>query len=182
MLRTIMATVICFSCLSFGKNLHLIDQDSTNGFQIYRYGQPSKKEMEEMKALGITEVMVLSGDADAKGNEKDFGFKIFYNEKQSEKEPVSKVFLDKFDKWVEEAKDTGKKIAFRCECGCHRTGRLAAYYQMKYQNLTYEDATAIMDEHGSLMFLHRQLWPQVKSMEEYIQGKSCTQKIKYCLN
>lgn len=171
--------LIAFSFNAHAKNLHLIDQD-TNGYQIYRYGQPNKTDMEEMKKLGITEVMILSGDADQKGNEKDFGFNVVYNEKQDPGVPVTKAFLKKFDQWVEDSKDTGKKIAFRCECGCHRTGRLAAYYQMKNQNITSDDAIAIMNEHGSWMIFHRNLYPQVRAMEEYIQNKPCDQN-EYCL-
>lgn len=161
------------------KNLHLIDS-APNGFKIYRYGQPSGKEFMEMKLLGIREVMILSGDGYKKSNEQERGFEVIYNERQSDDIPVTKEFLGFFDAWVADAKKNGKSIAFRCECGCHRTGRLAAYYQMKYQGLEADDAIAIMDEYGSLMFLHRALYPQVRALKNLIEGKECGEDLKYC--
>lgn len=181
-MKFIVLMILGFSALSWGSNLHLIEQDKDNGFAIYRYGDPNAKDIAEMKSLGISEVMVLSGNAFDKENEGGVGgLKVFYNEEQDPNIPVTEDFLKTFDKWVEDAKDTGKKIAFRCECGCHRTGRLAAYYQMKYQNLTYEDATIIMNAHGHWMLFHRNLWPQVKAMEDYINGKPCSVEQKYCV-
>lgn len=161
------------------KNLHLIDE-GPNGFKLYRYGQPSQEEFKEMIDLGIKDVMVLSGDGYKKGNEMSHGLEIVYNQKQDDDVPLTKEFLNFFDAWVKDAKRTGKKIAFRCECGCHRTGRLAAYYQMKYMGLTSDDAIAIMDEYGSLMFLHRQLYPQVRALNDLINGRPCGEDPKHC--
>ncbi len=128
--------------------------------------------------------MVLSGTA----NKHEYKYqtecptlKVVYNEEQSTTVPVSARFLSFFDNWVGEAKAEGKKIAFRCECGCHRTGRLAAYYQMKYQKLTTADATVIMMKHGKFMWTQPQLVPQVRDLSSYIGGQPCEEREKYCV-
>lgn len=166
------------------KNIHLIDYEKDSGFAIYRYGGPDKKGVEGLCALGVDEVMVLSGDAsdhEYKYQEACPNLKVIYNYKQSANIPLTVDFLNFFDQWVADAKANGKKIAFRCSCGCHRTGRLAAYYQMKYQKLVDADAIAIMLKHGKYMFLHPQLKPQVRALKDYLLGKPCEEEKKHCV-
>jgi protein-tyrosine phosphatase len=168
---------------SYGRNLHLVDQ-LPNGFRLYRSGVPSKGNLREYNELGIQEIAVLSGDA--KHHELKYpdlvpGLEVVYNEKQDSGEPLTVSFLEWFDDWIQEARLEGKKIAIRCRCGCHRTGRLAAYYQMKYQDLRADDAILIMNELGKHMFLHRDLKHQVKALEDYLNGCPCSQKSKYCV-
>ncbi len=154
-----------------GGNLHLIDKDTT-GFAIYRSGYPSAKMMKSYCELGISEMMVLSGNADEyeESLSKECPtLKVIYNKKQEASTPVDSKFLQKFDNWVTKAKKNGKKIIFRCNCGCHRTGRLAAYYQMKYQNLSATDAKIIMRDHGKWMFLFPYLNDQVDDLQNYIK-------------
>jgi protein-tyrosine phosphatase len=149
-------------------NLHLIEQ-LPNGFAIYRSGKPRVEDLDRFKRLGITEIAVLSGNAEKhelKHREVYPELEVVYNEKQTHRRLPDETFLDWFDQWVEDARQTGKKIAFRCNCGCHRTGRLAAYYQMRWQNLTYEDAAIIMKKHGRRMFFYPHLFDQVKVLEE----------------
>ncbi len=166
----------------FGKNLHLIDQ-LPNGFKIYRSGAPSENDLREYSELGIEEIAVLSGDAGRR--ESRFqrlvpDLEVVYNEKQDDEIPLTNAFLEWFDDWVTEAREEGKVIAFRCRCGCHRTGRLAAYYQMRYQGLGAEAAIGIMNQLGRNMFLHPGLEPQVRALEDYIQGRPCSQEQKFC--
>lgn len=177
--------LITFSLPTFAENLHLIDSDDVNGFSLFRSGKPGMDDMKNFCKLGIEEIMVLSGDA----NKYEFKYhdicptlKVVYNEVQNPKTPLTKSFIEKFDQWVTEAQLKGKKIAFRCDCGCHRTGRLAAYYQMKYQHLTVEDAQAIMDKHGKYMAFQKQLIPQTQALFDYIKGKSCSVPVKYCVD
>ncbi len=168
---------------ALANNLHLIESRA-NGFALYRTGAPDKKEVKELCDLGIQEIMVLSGDAEKhelKYQDECPTLKVIYNEKQSDDIALTKGFLNDFDTWVTDAQATGKKIAFRCVCGCHRTGRLAAYYQMKYQNITSVDAIAVMNKHGKVMFLHQALKPQVRAMQDHLQGRACSQEEKYCL-
>ncbi len=166
-------------------NLHLIDHDSESGFALFRSGYPrSAEDIKEICALGITEIMVLSGDAEK--YEKRYQevcpeLKVIYNTKQDEREALDTTFLDLFDQWIAKSKKNGTKIIFRCRCGCHRTGRLAAYYQMKYQNLNNVDAKILMKEHGKWMWFYPGLKPQVDAMYDYLQGQPCSTEPKFCL-
>lgn len=166
------------------ENTHLIDADN-GGFAIYRTSKPNKaKHMRNLCAAGITEIMVLDGTGsidEAMAAKYCPGLKVIYNVEQSTKAPLDNEFLKLFDAWVQDAKATGKKIAFRCNCGCHRTGRLAAYYQMKYQGMTSEQAIDVMYDHGKFMFLFSYLRAQVRSLEDFIQGRECSQKQKRCV-
>jgi hypothetical protein len=175
--------ILAFPFPSYGKNLHLIDQ-LPNGFKLYRSGTPTERDLREYDDLGIMEIAVLSGDAnrhESRYSRLIPGLKVVYNHRQDAGEPLTRTFLEWFDGWVDEARKSGMIIAFRCRCGCHRTGRLAAYYQMKYQNMPLEDALATMNELGRNMFLHAYLEPQVRALEDYIHDRPCSQEKKYCV-
>lgn len=166
------------------KNLHLID-DAPNGYAIYRSGTPSRKEVKQWCEMGIQEVMVLSGDAakaELKYAKECPTLKIIYNEEQSAKVALTTTFLDQFDKWVESSRHEGKKILFRCNCGCHRTGRLAAYYRMKYNGYTADEAIDEMMDLGKWMFLFPKLKYQVRAMDDYIAGRACSVEPKQCVS
>lgn len=180
----ILGLILTFSFTSFGANTHLIDANSETGFAIYRTSKPKAKEMRELCRLGIEEIMVMSGNAEQFENKYSKycpSLKVIYNKKQKAKIPMEASFLAEFDAWVKDSQEKGKKIAFRCNCGCHRTGRLAAYYQMKYQGLSAVDAKIIMKKHGKYMFLFGYLKPQVDALKEFIDGKECTKRSKYCV-
>ncbi len=152
-------------------NLHLIEA-LPNGFAIYRSGKPDQEDLEKYHSLGIQEIAVLSGNADKHElRYRDLvpDLQVVYDEKQNVKKLPNAAFLDWFDSWVEAARRSGTKIAIRCNCGCHRTGRLAAYYQMKWQSLTYEDAIILMNKHGRRMGFYPGLKDQVRRLQERIE-------------
>jgi protein-tyrosine phosphatase len=165
-------------------NLHQIDEHP-NGFEIYRYARPDKDEIKYLCDLGIQEVFVLEGTGAEFENGKLAkhcpNLKVVYDENQNAHIPVTKTFLNTFDRWVQDAQATGKKIAFRCKIGAHRTGRLAAYYQMKYQNLTTEDAIVIMKKYGKYMMFHKDLDNQVVALKDFIRNRPCSEKSKHCV-
>lgn len=166
-------------------NIHSIDKSTSNDFEVFRYGLPSKLGVLELCLKGIEEVMILSGNAynhEWKYKEMCPGLKVVYNKKQDPNVALSAEFLNFFDEWVSKAQNEGKKIAFRCDCGCHRTGRLAAYYQMKYQKISDQEAIQIMNKKGYLMFLYPGLKPQVRDLYSYIQGLPCTQDPNFCVS
>ena len=165
------------------RNLHLIDQ-LPNGFKIYRSGVPDEDDLLEYAKRGIREIAVLSGDADThelKYKKLVPRLKVVYNEDQDGNESLNASFLQWFDSWVENARAKGKIIAIRCYCGCHRTGRLAAYYQMKYMQMPVDDAIEIMMKLGKGMHMHPYLSEQVKSLEDYILNRPCSQEPEYCV-
>jgi len=174
-------------------NLHQIDgppagKGTQSAYRLYRSGAPSKetfaKWCEEYK---IERVIVMAGNADnhelqhqAEGICTDI--EVLYNVEQSHATPVSDGFLDYFDGEIKRAKADNVGILFRCTTGSHRAGRTAAYYQMKYQGLTADEAIAVMDHNGMLMPLFDPvLHPQVRAMDDYINGRPCSQDRKYCV-
>lgn len=192
-LHNVLRVYFCFTSLFVGfiekshadLNLHKIDVDEVSGFSIYRLGVPKKIDMRLLCQMGITEIMVLSGDAEDveyKNQNECPQLKVIYNIKQESEVPLDASFLQFFDQWVEDAKLTGKKIAFRCQCGCHRTGRLAAYYNMKYLNWSADEAIDDMNGKGKLMRFYKHLIPQVRDLRDYIDGVECQQENKYCVS
>jgi protein-tyrosine phosphatase len=180
---SLFALITVSSAFALANNLQLIES-AENGFSLYRSGKPNEKDMKEFCKRGITEIMVLSGNA--KDHEEKHqaacpNLKVVYNEKQDEDVPVTAGFLAEFDKWIQDAKTLGKKVVFRCNCGCHRTGRLAAYYQMKYQNITAVDAWIILDKHGKFMPFYQNLKPQTFALQDFILGRPCSVDQKWCV-
>lgn len=175
-------------------NLHRIDGPPAGpgqpgrAFRVYRSGAPSRETFAKWCGeYGIERAIVMSGTAEkyelayqAEGICP--GIEVVYNVQQSHAEPVSEGFLEYFDSEIERARDDGVGILFRCQTGSHRAGRTAAYYQMKYQGLGADEAIAVMDYNGMLMPLFDPvLRPQVRALHDYIQGKPCSVKEKYCV-
>lgn len=161
---------------TFADNLQLVDS-GPNGFALYRSGAPSIEDVQEWCKLGITEVMVLSGTARKYENKLlplyCPSIKVSHLFLQQDNRPVTQDFLHSFDNWVEEAKHSNKKILFRCQCGCHRTGRLASYYEMKYLHRTAEATFDNLFRFGSEMDRHLFLLPQILALEDFIKGREC---------
>ncbi len=173
-------------------NLHQIEgplpAEPERAFRVYRSGAPSKETFELWcTEFGIERVIVLSGDAgkhelqyQSEGTCQDI--EVIYNVEQSHTKPVSDGFLEFFEEQIEKAEQDNVGILFRCQTGSHRAGRTAAYYQMKYQGLSADQAIEIMDHKGLLMPLFDpDLVPQVQAMEDYLEGRECSQKEKYCV-
>ncbi len=178
-------------------------------FAIYRTGKPSFEDYETMVCdQGISAIYVLSNNGDAVEGEfnkreaksgrcptKQLEVKSF--DQNVKKHTLTKGFLDQFDAWVKDAQTKGKKIAFRCNCGCHRTGRLAAYYEMAYMGRKpdeiklkwdhlYEyshegDFPIGKDLYWSLSVGHS-LKKQVDALFDYINKKPCSTKEKFCVD
>ncbi len=174
-------------------NLHQVDgpapgQDAAQAYRLYRSGAPSKETFAKWcSEYGIARVIVMSGDAES----HEFAYqsqgvcpnlKVVYNVKQEVGEPVSDAFLQWFDDQVASAKRDQAGLLFRCQSGSHRAGRLAAYYQMKYEGLSRQDAIAVMDHLGFMMPLFDpQLRPQVRALDEFLHGQPCDQCKKACV-
>ncbi len=194
-IESVLPGVLCAALLvapaAAARNLHLIDQDAESGFALYRMGKPSAEDLRRLcEDLGIQHIAVLSGNQEA--HEAAYraacpsNLRAVYNHRQRVDCALTSEFLEEFDRWIAEARERGWKIAFRCNCGCHRTGRLAAYYQMKHLGLSAAAALADMREKGKRMWWHmRRLRPQVLALESYIDGVPCElegEERKYCVD
>lgn len=165
-------------------NIHLVDASPDTGFRIYRSARPNANIMQIYCELGLEEIMVIAGNAqdyEFKLQQHCPSLKVIFNKKQTSKIPLSESFLQYFDRWVMDAKREGKIIAFRCDSGAHRTGRLAAYYQMKNNRLSSEDAKIIMTAHGIWMFRYPHLYPQIDALHDFIHHRPCSVPLKYCV-
>ena len=159
----------------YAVNLHLLDEEE-NGFQIYRSGRPSIGDLKKWCDLGITEAFFLSGDYNK--FRKAIAthcpqLKVVLNQHQKAGVAVDSTFLKSFDLWVENARKTGKKILFRCNCGCHRAGRLSAYYEMKYMDKTYRQALEGLYRYGRNMHKYDHLLGQLLALEDFARGRKC---------
>lgn len=152
--------------------------DPSTGFALYRSGRLSPADLGVLCGLGVEEILVLDGE----GGERECLFrqtvcpdmKIRYNYAQEEDTPVPIDFLEAFDVWIEEARSAGKKVAFRCRHGWHRTGRLAAYYRMRFDGAPAAEATEEMQRIGRMMWRHPTLDPQVEAYADLLGGRPCS--------
>jgi protein-tyrosine phosphatase len=174
-------------------NLHQLEgpapgKDSPMAFRVYRSGSPSKETFAKWcSEYKIKRVIDLAGSA--QDNEKKYqqdglcpDIEIIFSEKLDPAVPLTKEFLQSFDREIERAKQDGVGILFRCSTGSHRAGRMAAYYQMKYQGLEPDEAIAVMDYNGMMMpAFDPVLQPQVRALHDYVHGRPCSQAAQYCV-
>jgi len=184
LLPLLAAVSVGSSCARSNNPLALIDHDPATGFAIYRSGQPEKDSVSQICDAGITVIFALNGKgedykADLRAACPDA--QIVYNTAQKADSGVDQAFLKEFDRAVQAARVSGTRVMFHCGCGCHRTGRLAAYYRMRYNGWSAEDAIEEMNEIGKHMDQHPTLPGQVRAMEDYIHGRSCGQAPDSCV-
>lgn len=164
--------------------LRLVDSDSDTGFAIYRSGRLSSADLELLCGIGVEEILVLDGE----GAERECqyklaacpGLRVRYDMAQDEDRPVSVEFLQAFDTWIEEARANGTKVALRCRHGWHRTGRLIAYYRMRFEGVPAAEAIREMQNIGHMMWRHPTLNPQVEAYEDLIAGRPCSSDPASC--
>ena len=162
----------------------LVDSDSETGFALYRSGRLSPADLEVLCGLGVEEILVLDGE----GVERECqykqitcpGLRVRYNVAQEEDRPVSLKFLQAFDAWIEEAQENGTKVALRCRHGWHRTGRLIAYYRIRFQDISLAEAIQEMQDIGHMMWRHPTLNPQVEAYKDIIAGRPCSSDPDSC--
>ncbi len=161
-----------------------VSEDSPSGFALYRSGRLSPADLGVLCDLGVEEILVLDGE----GGERECrlkktacpGLRVRYDHAQEEDRPVSTDFLQAFDTWIEEARAAGKKVAFRCRHGWHRTGRLAAYYRIRFEGASAAEATREMQQIGHMMWRHPTLDPQVQTYEDLVAGRPCSTDAAHC--
>lgn len=162
----------------------LIDGDERSGYAIYRTGRLGARQLEQLCRLGVEELIVMDGTARQREcrmrTETCAQLRIRYDQHQDPRVPSSRAFLTAFDRWVEESRREGRKIAFRCRQGWHRAGRLAAYYRMGHQEWEKTEAIDEMQQVGKLMWRYPELQPQVEAMVELLETGACTKGAVFC--
>jgi len=155
-----------------------VTDDPTTGFALYRSGRLSSANLGVLCALGVEEILVLDGE----GGKRECAWRetvcpkmvVRYDHAQQADQPVTLEFLEAFDSWIEEAQARGKKVAFRCRHGWHRTGRLAAYYRMRFEGASVAEATEEMQSIGRMMWRHPTLDPQVEAYADIVAARPCS--------
>jgi hypothetical protein len=161
-----------------------ITEDPSSGFALYRSGRLSPADLGVLCGLGVEEILVLDGE----GGERECrlaktlcpGLRVRYDHAQEEDRPVSTDFLQAFDAWMEEAQAKGRKVAFRCRHGWHRTGRLAAYYRIRFEGASAAVAKDEMQRIGRMMWRHPTLDPQVEAYEDLVAERPCSTDPAHC--
>lgn len=161
-----------------------ITEDPSTGFALYRSGRLSTGDLAELCKRGVEEILVLDGEAsDRECLSRTTvcpDLRVRYDHAQEEDRPVSADFLEAFEAWIEEAREAGRKVAFRCRHGWHRTGRLAAYYRIRFEGASAAEATHEMHEIGSMMWRHPTLDPQVEAYGDLVAGLQCSTDPMHC--
>ncbi len=162
-----------------------MDTDRGTGFALYRSGWLSERDLGELCAAGVAEMVVLDGTAgtrECRLRERVCPhLRVRWNERQSADRPLDAAFLAAFDAWVDEARAAGRKIAFRCHYGWHRTGRLAAYYALRHQGWSAAAARREMHRLGRFMEQHPSLDAQVEALADHVAGRPCEQDLETCV-
>lgn len=177
------AVVLGSSCGGGNNPMTVVDRGE-NGFALYRSGQPEPEALKQWCDAGVKTVFALNGRANEykEALEKACpGVKIIYDVAQDPGNAVDRTFLELFDQELSRAKAAGYGVLFHCSCGCHRTGRLAAYYRMKYNAWTPERAIEEMNDIGRDMDNHPSLPAQVNALYDFLQERTCTQPASSCV-
>ena len=162
----------------------LVAEDPSTGFALYRSGRLTTADLGVLCGLGVEEILVLDGE----GDDRECLFRktvcpdmrIRYDYAQEEDQPVSINFLEAFDDWIEDARANGRKVAFRCRHGWHRTGRLAAYYRIRFEGASATEAAREMRQIGRMMWRHPTLDPQVEAYADIVAGRPCSTDPAHC--
>ncbi len=162
-----------------------VAHDPAGGFALYRSGQMRAGQLAELCRLGVEELIVLDGGAGgrecAMRRQVCPHLRVRYDTSQDARRPVTAEFLSSFDAWIEEARAAGRKVALRCRHGWHRAGRLTAWYRMRFDRATADEAVAEMQRVGRFMSRHAQLVPQVHAMADLLDGRRCSTGTKHCV-
>jgi protein-tyrosine phosphatase len=182
--RTLIASLALVLLAACADAPRPILEDPTSGFALYRSGRLSPTDLGFLCEIGVEEILVLDGDGE--NRECAFqdklcpGLTVRYNHAQNPDSPVTIDFLDAFDAWIADARTQGKKVAFRCRHGWHRTGRLVAYYRIRFEGVAATEAIKEMQDIGHMMWRHPTLNSQVEAYEDIVAGRPCASGPESC--
>lgn len=171
----VLAPLLLAGCAS---DPSIVDEDLHSGFVLYRSGRLAKEDLAALCARGLRELIVLDGSASEREcrwrDQICPDLRIRYDHEQDARQAVEEEFLEAFDRWIGWAQQQGWPVAIRCTHGWHRTGRLAAWYRIRFLGWSLEDAGDEMMRRGQFMSRFPELVPQVAAMSELAAGEECT--------
>jgi hypothetical protein len=143
-------------CAAEARNLECIGGDCHGpGYAVYRSSEPGPLEWKAVCGAWKTDFFVLDDDSWQK---RDRAYKrqcpngtVVYAKSQSVATNLDTDFLAFFDRVIVRARSEGRKVLIHCRLGTHRTGRLAAYYGLKFEGWTLARALEDFEEHVALV-------------------------------
>ena len=152
------------------------------GFAVYRSSNPGSAEWSAVCGDWKTDFVVLNDDRWQEREERYRKYcpngTVVYARSQSISRGLEPDFLAFFDQVIARARAEGRKVLFHCKLGIHRTGRLAAYYELKHESWSLERALDDFDEHVPFLtrvygvFLNRRVRGQIRGVAAFLEDPS----------
>jgi len=152
------------------------------GFAVYRSSNPGSAEWSAVCGDWKTDFVVLNDDRWQEREERYRKYcpngTVVYARSQSISRGLEPDFLAFFDQVIARARAEGRKVLFHCKLGVHRTGRLAAYYELKHESWSLERALDDFDEHVPFLtrvygvFLNRRVRGQIRGVAAFLEDPS----------
>ena len=167
-------------------NLECIGGDCHGpGYAVYRSSEPGPPEWKAACGAWKTDFVVLDDDG---WQQRDRAYKrhcpngsVVYAKSQSVATNLDTDFLSFFDRVILRARSEGRKVLIHCRLGTHRTGRLAAYYGLKFEGWTLARALEDFEEHVALVARlfafnkNGQVRCQIRGIAAFLQDPSAPQ-------
>jgi len=167
-------------------NLECIGGDCHGpGYAVYRSSEPGPQEWKAVCGTWKTDFVVLDDDSWQK---RDRVYKrqcpngtVVYAKSQSVAANLDTDFLAFFDQVIARARSEGRKVLLHCRLGTHRTGRLAAYYGLKFEGWALARALEDFDEHVALVVRlfaftkNNRVRCQIRGIAVFVQNPSASQ-------
>ena len=152
------------------------------GFAVYRSSNPGSAEWSAVCGDWKTDFVVLNDDRWQEREERYRKYcpngTVVYARSQSISRGLEPDFLAFFDQVIARARAEGRKVLFHCKLGVHRTGRLAAYYELKHEGWSLERALEDFDEHVPSLtrvygvFFNGRVRRQIRGLAAFLEDPS----------
>ncbi len=169
-------------------NLECIGGDCRGrGYAVYRSSNPGPAEWSAVCGDWKTDFVVLNDDRWQKREERYRKHcpngTVVYAASQSTSRYLDRAFLAFFDQVIARARAEGRKVLFHCKLGVHRTGRLAAYYELKHEGRSLDQALEDFDDHVPFLTrvygfaLNRRVRRQIRGIAAFLENPSVCEGI-----
>jgi hypothetical protein len=152
------------------------------GYAVYRSSDPGEADWSAVCGDWKTDFVVLNDDRWQKRQERYRKHcpngTVVYARSQTVSRGLDRDFLAFFDQVIARARAEGRKVLFHCKLGAHRTGRLAAYYELKHEGWSLDRALEDFDEHLPFLtrvyglFFNNRVRRQIRGIAAFLEDPS----------
>jgi len=152
------------------------------GYAVYRSSDPGGGEWRAVCGEWKTDFVVLDDD---RWQRREENYRkhcphgaVVYAGSQRTSRSLDRDFLAFFDQVIARARAEGRKVLFHCKLGVHRTGRLAAYYELKHEGWSLDRALEDFDDHVPFLtrvygfVLNRRVRRQIRGIAAFLENPS----------